>query len=167
MTELTTLQKALYTIKKLKQLLNEQKKLHEPIAIVGLSCRFPQAMDKKAYWQLLSNGKNAVSSISEARWELLKGTHEEMLRDKTFQYWGSYLNDIDLFDAYFFGISPREAILMDPQQRWLLEVVYEAMEDAGLPVEVLAGSNTGVFAGLDSSQFIHLQDLDAVDTNLD
>jgi len=167
MTELTTLQKALYTIKKLKQLLNEKKRIQQPIAIIGLSCRFPQAIDKKAYWQLLSNGKSAISSIPEERWELLKGTHEEMLRDKTFQYWGSYLNNIDLFDAYFFGISPREAMLMDPQQRWLLEVVYEAIEDAGLPVEFLANSNTGVFAGLDSSHFVDLQDLGIVDTNLD
>ncbi len=132
----------------------------QPIAIVGLSCRFPEANNKEAYWQLLSNGKDAVASMPEQRWELLKGTREALLRDKTSHYWGSYLPDIEAFDAYFFGISPREATFMEPEQRGLLEVAYEAIEDAGLSVEALAGSNTGVFLGLDAGQFAHLQKLE-------
>src|SRR5579883_2045436 len=80
MTEQVTLQKALYTIKKLKQMLQDQKP--SPIAIVGLSCRFPQAVGKDAYWKMLSEGKNVLSRMPEERWDLLKNTHEITLRDK-------------------------------------------------------------------------------------
>lgn len=161
MVEVSTLHKALYTIKKLKQLLQEQQSTtFQPIAIVGLSCRFPQAINKTEYWQLLSQGKSAVARIPEQRWELLKNTAEFFARDAKHPYWGSFLADITGFDAYFFGISPREALRMDPQQRLLLEVSYEAIVDAGFSLESLRGSNTGVFASLYASQFSHLQKLE-------
>ncbi len=158
MTEQVTLQKALYTIKKLKQMLQDQKP--SPIAIVGLSCRFPQAVGKDAYWKMLSEGKNVLSRMPEERWDLLKNTHEITLRDKEHPYYGGFLSSIPAFDPYFFGISPREAIRMDPQHRLLLEVAYEAIEDAGLTVEDLAGSNTGVFSSLYVSQLAHMQRMD-------
>lgn len=160
MSEQVTLQKALYKIKKLKQLLQEQKNGFEPIAITGLSCRFPQATDKEEYWQMLTEGRNVISRMPEERWELLKGSDEIPLRDHDHPYWGGYLENIAAFDAYFFGISPREALRMDPQHRLLLEVTYEAIEDAGIPVEKLAGSKTGVFSSLYVSQLAHMQTMD-------
>lgn len=162
MTDQATLQKALVTIQKLKHLLQEQKKkTFEPIAIIGLSCRFPQATNKEAYWELLSQGKNTISRIPDERWKLLENTDQIALRDESHPYWGGYLSDITSFDAYFFGITPREAARMDPQQRLLLEVAYEALEDAGFTAESLAGSKTGVFASLYGSQFAHLQKLES------
>ena len=161
MTEQATLQKALYTIKKLKSLLQEnQPKTQQPIAIIGMSSRFPEATGKEAYWQMLTEGRNVINKLSEQRWDLLKGTHEEEMRQSDHSYLGGYLNNIDMFDAYFFGISPREAQRIDPQHRILLEVAYEAFEDAGLPIEKLAGSNTGVFSSLYMSQLAHMQVMD-------
>lgn len=156
-----TLQKALFTIKKLKSALQEQQnRSFEPIAITGLSCRFPQASSKPEFWQLLSEGRNVVSHFPERRWELLKGTDEIELRDATHPYWGGFFTNIDEFDAYFFGISPREAIRIDPQHRLILELAYEAIEDAGISVDAISGSNTGVFASLYVSQLTHLQKID-------
>lgn len=161
MSEQVMLQKALYQIKKMKQMLQEQQKGNfEPVAITGVGCRFPQAVGKDAYWQLLKEGRNIISRIPDERWELLKGTDEVNLKDNDYAYWGGYLSDIANFDAYFFGISPREAIRIDPQHRLLLEVAYEAIEDAGIPVESLAGSKTGVFSSLYISQLAHLQTMD-------
>lgn len=161
MSDSTTLKQALYAIKKLQLLLqNQQPKSFQPIAIVGLSCRFPQANNKNAYWQLLKNAQNVVSRLPEQRWQLLHDTEEFSLRDNMHPYWGGYLDSIADFDAYFFGISPREALRMDPQQRILLEVAYEAIEDAGIALDTLAGSNTGVFASLYTSQYAHLQSSD-------
>ncbi|MEO8400726.1 MAG: beta-ketoacyl synthase N-terminal-like domain-containing protein [Gammaproteobacteria bacterium] len=161
-TDSTTLKKALLAIKKLKKTIAEQKNNQfNPIAVVGIGCRLPEASNKNEYWELLSKGKNTISTIAEERWELLKNTDEITIRHKTKNCRGSYLNNIAAFDAYFFGITPREAIRMDPQQRILLEVAYEALEDAGIPVELLAGSNTGVFSSLYASQFGNLQTVDS------
>ncbi|MDR3491851.1 MAG: beta-ketoacyl synthase N-terminal-like domain-containing protein [Gammaproteobacteria bacterium] len=161
MSEQATLQKALYTIKKLKSLLEENKShAPQPIAIIGMSSRFPTATGKDEYWKMLCEGRNIISSLPEKRWDLLKGTHEYEIRDALHPYYGGYLSDIDLFDAYFFGISPREAQRIDPQHRLLLEVAYEAFEDAGIPIEKLAGSNTGVFSSLYMSQLGHMQHMD-------
>lgn len=161
MTDTTTLKNALLMIKKLKQKLQEQERLFEPIAIIGMSCRLPQARTLHAFWDLLTAGNNVISPLPDERWDLLQGTQEPVQRDPALAYWGGYLADIDAFDAYFFGISPREALRMDPQQRLLLEVAYESLEDAGLPLDRLAGSNTGVFSSLYASQFSHLQTLDS------
>lgn len=162
MSEQVTLQKALFTIKKLKHLLQDQTaKSAQPIAIVGLSCRFPQAVGKEAYWEMLCKGKNIISKMPDERWNLLKGSTEQALRDDTHPYYGGFLSDIGNFDPYFFGISPREAVRMDPQHRLMLEVAYEAIEDAGFPIEALAGSNTGVFASLYVSQLAHMQEMES------
>src|SRR5688572_8288390 len=126
MSEQITLQKALFAIKKLKQLLQEQK-LHtpQPIAIIGMSSRYPTAFGKDAYWDMLLKGRNVITELPESRWQLLKGTFEEQMRDTNHPYWGGFLSKIDEFDAYFFGISPREAVRIDPQHRLMLEVAYE------------------------------------------
>ncbi|MCW8417491.1 beta-ketoacyl synthase N-terminal-like domain-containing protein [Fluoribacter dumoffii] len=162
MNDTTTLKKSLLMIQKLKKRLQEHnEKIFDPVAIIGMSCRIPDADNPKEFWELLCKGKNIISSMPEERWELLKGTREPGQRDTRLPYWGGYLSEIAAFDAYFFGISPREAMRMDPQQRLLLEVAYESIEDAGLTVEALAGSQMGVFASLYASQFSHLQTLDS------
>ncbi|RMF24567.1 MAG: acyltransferase domain-containing protein, partial [Cyanobacteria bacterium J083] len=113
-----------------------------PIAIIGMGCRLPGAENPEAFWQLLSQGIDAIRRQS-GRWQ-----GEE---------WGGYLDDVDLFDPQFFSISPREAQRLDPQQRLLLEVVWEALEYGGIAPDKLAGSKTGVFVGISSSDYSHLQ----------
>lgn len=162
MSDSDTLKKALYAIKKLKQQLLEQQNDHyQPIAIIGMSCRFPEANNIDEYWQLLCNGKNVISPIPEQRWELLKDTDERCIREQAEHCRGGFLSAITGFDAYFFGITPREAVRMDPQQRMMLEVAYEAFEDAGISIEALSGSNTGVFTSLYASQYGHMQQLES------
>jgi acyl transferase domain-containing protein/surfactin synthase thioesterase subunit/acyl carrier protein len=115
----------------------------EPIAVIGLGCRFPGAANPTAFWDLLCKGQDAIRRIPKDRCEGLAGDFP----------WGGFLDDVDLFDASFFGISPREAKFMDPQQRLLLEVAYEALEDAGQVPQNLAGSSTGIFVGLSNSDY--------------
>ncbi len=159
MPESETLKKALYAIKKLKQqLAAPQAPSFQPIAIVGIACRFPEANNKQEYWRLLCEGRNIISDMPEERWQLLNESDEFTIKNQH-AIKGGYLRNIDAFDAYFFGLTPREVMRMDPQQRLLLEVAYEAIEDAGIPLEELAGSNTGVFASLYASQFAYMQQL--------
>jgi myxalamid-type polyketide synthase MxaE and MxaD len=122
---------------------------HEPIAIIGIGCRFPQAAGPEAFWRLVRDGVDAIVEIprdrfdAEALYSSAPGTPGRISTR-----WGGFLDGLDLFDAPFFGISPREADRLDPQQRLLLEVGWEALEDAGQVRERLAGSRTGVFVGL-------------------
>jgi acyl transferase domain-containing protein/acyl-CoA synthetase (AMP-forming)/AMP-acid ligase II/pimeloyl-ACP methyl ester carboxylesterase len=115
----------------------------EAIAVIGVACRFPGADTPEAFWQLLSEGRDAIRRVPPERW--------------IGQEWGGFLDQVDQFDPQFFGIAPREAQLMDPQQRLLLEVSWEALESAGLPAPQLAGSRTGVFVGISSSDYAQLQ----------
>nr|WP_189505271.1 type I polyketide synthase [Streptomyces narbonensis] len=108
---------------------------HEPVAIVGIGCRFPGGPDPSAFWKLLSEGRDAVGPVPAARRELLRGSAR----------WGGFIDGIDQFDPLFFGISPREAVQMDPQQRLILELAWEALEDAGVAPDSLVGTETGVF----------------------
>lgn len=121
----------------------------EPIAIIGIGCRFPGADGPSSFWQMLCDGVDAISDSSETRW----GT--EASADMA-SCSGGFLDHVDQFDAEFFGISPREAARMDPQQRLLLEVAWEALEDAGQVPEQLAGSRTGVFTGVSNNEYQHL-----------
>ncbi|AOR34238.1 hypothetical protein BFF78_27135 [Streptomyces fodineus] len=111
----------------------------EPIAIIGISCRFPQAADKDGFWRLLASGGSGLGPAPEGRFELGPG------RD-TVPY-GGFLDDVAGFDPEFFGVSAREAVAMDPRQRLILELAWEACEDAGVVPATLAGSGTGVFLG--------------------
>jgi acyl transferase domain-containing protein len=130
--------------------------MNEPVAIVGLGCRFPGAPDPASYWELLSGKRNAVGAASPPRWSAAEVQAE--LGATTLRAnigWGGFLPDIDLFDPRAFGISPREAREMDPQQRLLLEVAAEAMEDAGEP---LGGPTaTGVFVGISGNDYSFLK----------
>ncbi|MFE3167768.1 acyltransferase domain-containing protein [Streptomyces sp. NPDC059224] len=108
---------------------------HEPVAIVGIGCRFPGGPDPSSFWQLLTEGRDAVGPVPAGRRELLNGKVR----------WGGFIDGIDQFDPLFFGISPREAVQMDPQQRLILELAWEALEDAGVAPHSLVDSDTGVF----------------------
>ncbi len=128
--------------------MNAEKK--EPIAIVGIGCRFPGgANSPKAFWNLLKRGKDAIVKVPKDRWDIRRFYDENPDKPgKMYVKKGGFLKEkIDHFDPLFFGISPREAESLDPQQRLLLEVSWEAFEDAGITAEELSGSNTGVFIG--------------------
>ncbi|WP_433226071.1 type I polyketide synthase [Actinomadura formosensis] len=122
----------------------------EPIAVIGLGCRFPGGADSPGeFWNLLLDGGDAVGELPGERWDFYRGLgHGYTAALRSAVRSGSHLRDIEGFDAEFFGISPREAELMDPQQRILLEVAWEALENAGLPPAGLAGGDAGVFVGI-------------------
>jgi acyl transferase domain-containing protein/NAD(P)-dependent dehydrogenase (short-subunit alcohol dehydrogenase family)/acyl carrier protein len=122
----------------------------EPLAIVGIGCRYAGgANNPESFWRLLLSGVDAVSEIPPDRWNLKRFYDPDPAKPgKIYTREGGFLEQkIDAFDALFFGIAPREAECMDPQQRLLLETSWEALEDAGIPAESIAGSNTGVFIG--------------------
>jgi len=130
----------------------------EPIAIVGLSCRFPEAKDTRAFWRLLRDGADAITETPADRWNI-DDLYDPNLATpgKMSTRWGGYVERIDEFDPVFFGLSSREAATMDPQQRLLLEVSWEALEQAGIAPERLEGSRTGVFIGISSCDYYRLQ----------
>jgi len=121
----------------------------EPIAIIGLGCRFPGGADTpEAFWDLLRTSTDAITEVPSDRWDVdeffdTDGTRAGKMNTR----WGGFVDGIDQFDAPYFGISPREASHMDPQQRMFMEVAVEALERAGQPIDSLAGSLTGVFVG--------------------
>lgn len=123
--------------------------LAEPVAIVGMGCRFPQASSPSEYWDLLCSGRTAITEVPEDRWHLHRFYDPNPERPgTTYVRKGGFMSaPLEEFDAAFFGISPREAMWMDPQQRLLLEVAWETFEDAGIVPQDLAGSDTGVFIG--------------------
>ncbi|WP_308120491.1 beta-ketoacyl [acyl carrier protein] synthase domain-containing protein, partial [Streptomyces bambusae] len=111
------------------------------MAVIGISCRFPQADGPAAYWRLLRDGTDAVTEAPEGRRDALPADAGPATAR------GGFLDRVDTFDARFFGISPREAAAMDPQQRLVLELAWEALEDAGVLPASLKNSGTGVFVG--------------------
>lgn len=132
-----------------------ESRVAEPIAIIGMACRFPGGESLDAFWRLLAKGEDAVCRGLPRRWRDLGGA--EPVSKRKGSEWAALLERTDLFDAAFFGISPREAESMDPQQRLLLEVSWEALENAGLAPESLDGSRAGVFLGMSNSDYGRLQ----------
>ena len=130
----------------------------EPIAVVGMGCRFPGgANDPDAYWQLLREGRDAVREVPADRWDVNEYFDADPKAvGKTTARWGGFLDQVDQFDPRFFNISPREALTLDPQQRLLLEVTWEALENAGYAPDRLSGSATGVFVGITTSEYAQL-----------
>ena len=130
----------------------------EPIAIVGMGCRFPKgANDPEAFWQLLQNGVDAITEIPSDRWDIdsYYDPNPET-SGKIYTRSGGFLQEVDQFDTQFFGITPREAVSLDPQQRLLLEVSWEALENAGVAADQLAGSRTGIFVGIGQNDYARL-----------
>ncbi|HYP39267.1 MAG TPA: beta-ketoacyl synthase N-terminal-like domain-containing protein, partial [Chloroflexia bacterium] len=126
----------------------------ESIAIVGIGCRFPGAEDLQAFWQLLSSGGNGITEIPIDRWDANAFYDPDISKPaRMVSRWGGFIPALDQFDASFFGISPREAAQLDPRQRLMLEVAWQALEDAGIPPLSLAGSRTGVFTATLSANY--------------
>ncbi|RKP45285.1 type I polyketide synthase [Trinickia fusca] len=129
----------------------------EPIAIVGMACRFPGADGLDAYWSLLSEGRDAVTEVPPERWDIdALYSPDADAPGKLTTRRGGFIDGVDRFDAAFFNISPREATLMDPQQRLALEMAWAALEHAGIAPDALEGSDTGVFAGVSFSDYSRL-----------
>jgi acyl transferase domain-containing protein/acyl carrier protein/phospholipid N-methyltransferase len=130
----------------------------EPIAIIGIGCRFPGAKNTEAFWPLLRDGVDAVTEVPTTRWDIESFYDPDPATpDKMNTRWGGFLEQVDQFDTQFFSISPKEATSTDPQQRLALEVTWEALEDAGLAIERLAGSEVGVFIGITSFDYDKLR----------
>jgi len=127
----------------------------EPLAVIGLSCRFPGSVNSPAdFWQLLRDGRDGTREVPPDRWDVDEFFDPDPdAQGRIATRYGCFLDGVDEFDADFFGISPREAISMDPQQRLLLEACWEALEYAGVGPQRLAGTRTGVFIGISSSDY--------------
>ncbi|MEM9768798.1 MAG: type I polyketide synthase, partial [Cyanobacteria bacterium P01_D01_bin.71] len=140
------------------ELESARQQQNEPIAVVGMACRFPGGADTpEAYWELLRNGVDAIVDIPSQRWDV--AAHYDADADvpgKMYTRSGGFINGVDQFDPQFFGLSPREARSLDPQQRLLLEVSYTALENAGQPPFDLRGTRTGVFVGVSFDDYARL-----------
>ncbi|MGV9272025.1 type I polyketide synthase [Streptomyces griseosporeus] len=132
----------------------------EPIAIVGIDCRFPGAPDTGAYWDLLMRSADGVGKVPGQRWDADEFHSADGAEGHANTVEGGFIGDADAFDNEFFTISPREAAAMDPQQRLLLQCTWRAVEDAGLSPQRLAGTSTGVFVGIMGNEWaqLHLTD---------
>ncbi len=151
---LQALKKASDKIKELLASIDNMKQ-KEPVAVVGMGCRFPGgANNPDAYWDLLNRGVDAVSEIPADRWDMSRCYDADYRTPgKTYCRHGAFIDEVDKFDCGFFGISPEEAKSLDPQQRLLLEVSWEAFENGGFDVAALKGGRVGVFAGMDSYDY--------------
>ncbi|WP_392476632.1 SDR family NAD(P)-dependent oxidoreductase [Nostoc sp. C110] len=165
-------QEVLQTIKEMRNRLEAaNKERTEPIAIIGLGCRFPgNANDPDSFWHLLHEGIDAVAEVPPGRWDV--EAYYDPNPDtpgKTYTKQGGFIQQVDQFDPLFFGISPREAVSLDPQQRLLLEVTWEALENAGQTPTKLRNSQTGVYVGIctdDYAQrFMNLEKLHLFDSH--
>lgn len=129
----------------------------EPIAVIGMSGRFPGSPDLDSFWENLRAGRDLVTEVPEDRWSWRALASEDLPPDQRCPFrWGGFIDDVDKFDPLFFGISPAEAEMMDPQQRLLLETVWAAVEDAGYRPSQLADRRVGLFAGLQFNDYQHL-----------
>ena len=162
------LKQALRALEQMKQKLTDaERRSKQPIAIIGIGCRFPGGVkDAASFWQLLKGKRDAICEVPRDRWKIddfydADGSNP----GKMVSRYGGFLEEIDQFDAAFFGIAPREAAMMDPQQRLLVEVVWQALEDAAIAPSSLAGSRTGMYLGMASGDYAQLQ-LHAEDARL-
>ncbi len=130
-----------------------------PLAVVGIGCRFPGGVtDATSFWELLIQGRSGIVEVPDDRWNRDRFYHpDRAIPGRMITRWGAFLDRLDQFDPQFWGISPREAIRMDPQHRWLLEVAWEAIEDAGIAPSELRGDPVGVFVGIAGNDYAGLQ----------
>ena len=154
------LRQALRAVEQMKRKLDAaEQRARQPIAIVGMGCRFPGGADDAAsFWELLRDGREAVSEVPAERWNIDEYYDPDPTKPgKMVSRFGGFLTDIDKFDAAFFGIAPREAAMMDPQQRMLLEVTWQALESGAIAPRSLAGSSTGIYLGIASGDYGQMQ----------
>ncbi len=167
--QLTPLQNAVYLLKQTQAKLAAcEQAQSEPIAVIGMACRFPGGGENpKAFWRLLCDGVDAIEEVPADRWNIDDYYDPDPTAPgKMNTRWGGFLPKVDEFDAEFFGISPREAVRVDPQHRLLLEVAWEALEDAGLPPGQIAQTKTGVYVGVIGSDYALLQCKDPSDMDV-
>src|SRR6185436_17226509 len=128
----------------------------EPIAIIGMGCRLPGEVNTpEEFWRILRDGLDVISEVPRDRWDADFFYHPDPDHSGTIiTRHGGFVADVDQFDAIFFGISPREVRHLDPQQRLLLEVCWETLERAGLPASRLLGTQTGVFVGISTNDYL-------------
>ena len=130
---------------------------NEPIAIVGLACRFPGARDADEFWQLLADGVDMIREIPDDRYDVDDFYDPDPdAAGKIYSRYGGFLDGIDGFDPEFFGISPREAVWIDPQQRLVLETAWEGLERAGYAPSALRGSRSGVYVGVGANEYSYV-----------
>ncbi|QDV70563.1 Polyketide synthase PksN [Rosistilla carotiformis] len=150
-----------------QRLADARRKRDEPIAVIGMGCRFPGADGLDAFWNLLSDGKCAIGRVPSDRWDAEAFTSPQpkvpgkMITDRA-----GFIDEVDQFDSRFFEITRREASSLDPQHRLLLETAWRTLEHAGIPVESTAGGRHGVFVGICSSDYLALlnkTDLSTID----
>ena len=165
------LKRALLALQKMQSKLDTlEQTAKEPIAIIGMGCRFPGGVNSpETFWQLLQNKIDAITEVPPERWNIDEyyDPNPEAV-GKMYTRYGGFVERIDQFDADFFRITPREAISLDPQQRLLLEVSWEALENAAIAPDRLVGSQTGVFMGIATFDYIqylssqgHVNQIDA------
>jgi acyl transferase domain-containing protein/acyl carrier protein len=148
---------ALLALELQEKLERAERRFVEPVAVVGVGCRFPGASNPAAFWKLLHDGVDAIREVPKDRWDVDEYySADPGASGRMCTRHGGFLDRIDEFDAGFFGIAPREATAMDPQQRLLLEVSWEALEHAGQAPDRLDGSRTAVFVGISSIDFAQL-----------
>jgi acyl transferase domain-containing protein len=134
-----------------------ERRRTEPIAIVGMACRFPGSDSLAEFWAMLRDGRDAITPIPPERWDVdAYFDADREARGRSYTRHGAFLRDVDQFDADLFGISPREADSVDPQQRILLEVSLDALYAAGLTRDAIRDSNTGVFVGVTMCDYGYL-----------
>jgi len=136
--------------KESSDLLNPQ---NEPIAIIGMECRFPGASNVNEFWNLLNNGVDAITEVPNTRWDVDEFFDDSGCKGKMKTRYGGFIDQVDQFDASFFNISAAEAKYLDPQQRLLLEISYEAIQSSGYASSEMAGTKTGVFIGASHSDY--------------
>ncbi|MBU0485484.1 MAG: polyketide synthase dehydratase domain-containing protein [Proteobacteria bacterium] len=152
--------KALVEIRSMRTRLNDlESGKSEPVAIIGLGCRFPGGADSpEAFWFLLNRGVDGIVEVPKDRWDIeAYYDPDPETAGKMYCRKGGFLANVDRFDASFFGITPRELVSMDPQQRLLLEVSWEALEHAGQSAAELFKTRTGVFTGISSFDYAATQ----------
>ncbi len=171
-SELSPIKRALQEVREMRAKLEAMEQAgREPIAIIGMACRYPGSVNSPdEYWKLLCNGVDAITEIPKDRWNIDSFYNPDPdAAGKILTRWGGFIDGVDQFDPQFFGISPREAEGMDPQHRLLIQVAWEALEQAGQAPDKLTGSATGVYTGISISDYFQImtkQEHDKLDVYL-
>ncbi len=153
------MRRALQELRDLRaKLADAKQKAYEPVAVIGIGCKFPSDCDSpEALWAFLAAGKNAKTEVPAARWAWSEYyDSSRQTAGKMNSRYGSFINDVDRFDADFFNITGREAEQMDPQQRLLLETSWQAFERCGIDPKILRNSRTSVFIGCMTQEYSSL-----------
>ncbi|MBM7776561.1 acyl transferase domain-containing protein [Actinokineospora baliensis] len=145
------------SVRVIDQLEGRLARAREPIAVVGMACRFPGADSVAAFWELLRDGVDAITEIPPDRWDVdAYYDPDPDTPGSLYARHGGFVSGVDQFDPLFFGISPKEAARLDPQHRLLLEVTQHALEDAAIPPKSLRRTRTGVFVGVAENDYARL-----------